>query len=533
MADAPAPLPHIAFVPRYVSGKSAEASMAEYGITTSIKMASNECPFGPLPGVLEAVTEAVKGTNRYDEHPAFALAAAFAERVGVSADRVAVGAGSVALLEQVTLAYAGRGDEVVYPWPSFIAYPQFTHLVGATAITPTLTRHGVDVDAMLEAITDRTRLVLIANPNNPTSTALRAAELRRLVDGVPESCLIVIDEAYREFVTGVDIPDAIEMFGDRPNVAVLRTMSKAQGLAGLRVGFMVAHPTVISAVDACLIPFNVNLAAQAAAFAAFEQDDEIARRCLTITAERDSGAQLLRRMGLGVPASEGNFWWLPAGAESIRLGVELERRGIVARPMPSGVRVTVGFPEENTQFLAALASAINDDPTLTAGWELPTGDLARHTADELDRLDAVIARLGAHLDRRHPGRTAPVPGEDETWDAGQVWAHLAEFGEYWLGIVGGLLAAQSDTPVPCGRTRHDGGRIAAIEEGRAGNPAEHFLAVRKAADSLGALLAGMTVADWGRVSLHPTLGELSIDDQLKHFLTGHYEQHADQLDSIT
>jgi histidinol-phosphate aminotransferase len=533
MADAPAPLPHIAAIPRYVSGKTAEASMAEFGITTSIKMASNECPFGPLPGVVEAVTKAVMGTNRYDEHPAFELAAAFGKRVGVSGDRVAVGAGSVALLEQITLAYAGPGDEVVYPWPSFIAYPQFTQLVGAIAVTPPLTRHAVDVDAVLAAITDKTRLVLIANPNNPTSTALRTAELRRLVEGVPARCLVVIDEAYREFVSGADVPDAIELFKDRPNVAILRTMSKAQGLAGLRVGFMVAHPTVVAAVDACLIPFNVNLAAQAAAFAAFEQDAVIAERCAVINHERDTVAQQIRRMGLGVPHSQGNFWWLPAGAEFARLGVELERRGIVARPMPGGVRVTVGFPEENVAFLAAFNDAVSTDPSLTAAWGLPTGDVARHTADELDRIDTVMARLCDHLDRGHPGRTAPFPGEEETWVAGQIWAHLAEFGQYWLDEVAIVLAAASDEPVPFGRTRHDAGRISAIETGRGGDPSNQFTEVRRAADSLAALIAGMSTADWGRVALHPTLGALGFDDQLKHFLTGHYEQHADQLDTIT
>ena len=354
MASAPAPKPHIANTPRYVSGKSAESAMAEYGITQAIKMASNECPFPPLPGVIAAVMEAVAGSNRYGEHPAYQLAAAFAARVGVTADRVAVGAGSVALLEQIALAYTGPDDEVVYPWPSFIAYPQFTQLVGATAVTPKLLNETIDVDAVLSAITQRTRLILIANPNNPTSTALRTAQLRRLVDGIPDSCLVVIDEAYREFVTGADVPDALELFADRDNVAILRTMSKAQGLAGLRVGFMIAHPDVVHAVDACLIPFNVNSAAQAAAFAAFEHDAEIAERCAQIVASRDEVAQQLRRRGLGIPYSQGNFWWLPAGAMSLRLGDALERRGIVTRPSPVGVRVTVGFPHENEQFLQAL-----------------------------------------------------------------------------------------------------------------------------------------------------------------------------------
>ena len=387
--------------------------MAEYGITEAIKMASNECPFPPLPGVIEAVTAAVADSNRYGEHPAYELAAAFAGRVGVSAERVAVGAGSVALLEQLALAYTGPGDEVVYPWPSFIAYPQFTQLVGATAVTPQLLREAIDVDAVLAAITPRTRLVLIANPNNPTSTALRTEELNRLVEGVPATCLVVIDEAYREFVTGADVPDALQLFGDRPNVAILRTMSKAQGLAGLRVGFMIAHPDVVHAVDACLIPFNVNSAAQAGAFAAFEQDEEIARRCALIAQWRDDGAQKLRRRGLGVPHSQGNFWWLPAGDASMRLGAALEQRGIVARPSPVGVRVTVGLPHENELFLAALDAALQEDPSLSASWTLATGPAAISAADKIDELTTTAHRTvdaAKNADRR----TAQVAGGSGT-----------------------------------------------------------------------------------------------------------------------
>ena len=410
MVFPPAPKPHIAAIPRYVSGKSAEAAMAEYGIAEAIKMASNECPFPPLPGVIQAITAAVADSNRYGEHPAYELAAAFAARVGVSAEQVAVGAGSVALLEQIALAYAGPGDEVVYPWPSFIAYPQFTQLVGATAITPRLRCEAIDVQEVLAAITPRTRLVLIANPNNPTSTALRTDELQRLVEGVPHTCLVVIDEAYREFVTGADVPDALELLGDRPNVAILRTMSKAQGLAALRVGFMIAHPDVVHAVDACLIPFNVNSAAQAAAFAAFEQDEEIASRCRLIATWRDEGAQNLRRRGLGVPHSQGNFWWLAAGDASMRLGAALEQRGIVARPSPVGVRVTVGLPHENNLFLAALDASLQNDPSLSADWSLATGPDVIAAAEEIDEL-ASAAHLTVEAARAADRRTAQLAGQ--------------------------------------------------------------------------------------------------------------------------
>src|SRR6266508_1462789 len=266
---APEPSPRLAELPRYQPGRTSEAAMAEHGLVSAIKLASNESPFEPLPGVTDAVAAALVGINRYADHTASAVARRFAERVGVARDRVAVGPGSVGLLEQIALAYVEPGDQVVYPWPSFIAYPQFTRLVNGAEHTTPLVRNAFDVDALVAAIDERTRLVLIANPNNPTSTALRRADLRRLVDAVPGNCLIVIDEAYHEFVTGADVPDAIPEFAGRPNVAVLRTLSKAYGLAGLRIGFMVADPAVVDAVNACAIPFAANAAVQAAALAAF------------------------------------------------------------------------------------------------------------------------------------------------------------------------------------------------------------------------------------------------------------------------
>ncbi len=180
-------------------------------------------------------------------------------------------------------------------------------------------------------------------------------------------------------MTGADVPDAIELFGDRPNVAVLRTLSKAYGLAGLRVGFLVADPAVVDAVNACAIPFGVNAAAQAAALAALDQQTEVARRCAAVTAERSRVAQALRRRGLGVPASEANFWWLPAGDRSAPLGLALERRGVVTRPLGVGVRVTIGSDEENDRFLAALDDAVTAEPALVAEWGTATGAARRRS----------------------------------------------------------------------------------------------------------------------------------------------------------
>ncbi len=239
----------------------------------------------------------------------------------------------------------------------------------------------------------------------------------------------------------------MEQFGDRPNVAVLRTLSKAYGLAGLRVGFLVGDPAVVDAVNACAIPFAVNAAAQAAGIVALDQRDEVARRCAVVTAERRRIAQALRRRGLGVPASEANFTWLPAGDSAPALGVELERRGVVTRPLDGGIRVTIGAVDDNDRFLAALDDAVAERPELVAEWGSATGTRARAAADWLDRLDAAIDRFRAHLAVEHPGRTEPVPGEDETWDDRQVWAHVAEFGDYWLAELTALLDAPAASPV--------------------------------------------------------------------------------------
>jgi histidinol-phosphate aminotransferase len=504
--------------------------MAEHGLASAIKLASNESPFGPLPGVVDAVAAAMSDVNRYPDHTAEELRERFADDVGVPRDRVACGPGSVGLLEQLALAYVDRDDEVVYPWPSFIAYPQFTRLVGGAAATVPLRRQAFDAEAIVAAMSERTRVVLIANPNNPTSTALRTADLTRIVDAAPADCLVVIDEAYHEFVTGADVPTAIERFGDRPNVAVLRTLSKAYGLAGLRVGFLVADPAVVDAVDACAIPFGVNAAAQAAALVALDQHAEVARRCAVVTAERSRVAQALRRRGLGVPASEANFWWLPAGDAAGELGLALERRGVVTRPLGVGVRVTIGQPEDNDRFLDALDDAVIAEPALTAEWGTATGANAIATAEWLDRLDVVLGRYRDHLSIDHQRRTDPVPGEDETWDDRDVWAHVAEFGDYWLAELTTLLDSPAGEPPPFGRTRRDPTRIAAIAAGRSAGPERHLDTIERSADRLAALLAGMTDEDWARTGRHETLGVMDLDAQLRHFHVGHYEEHADQLD---
>jgi histidinol-phosphate aminotransferase len=212
---------------------------------------------------------------------------------------------------------------------------------------------------MSAAVTDRTRLVFVCNPNNPTGTALRRAELDRFLDAVPPTVLVVLDEAYREFVTDPDVPDGLATYGDRPNVVVLRTLSKAWGLAGLRVGYLVAAPDVAAAVRKVVTPFSTSMAAQAAALAALKAEDEMARRAALVVAERERLLAAVRDLVAGVPQSQANFVWLPLGDGAVPFGQGCEEHRVVVRPFAGdGVRVTVGTPEENDAFLAAAAKVL-------------------------------------------------------------------------------------------------------------------------------------------------------------------------------
>jgi histidinol-phosphate aminotransferase len=283
-----------------------------------------------------------------------ALRDKIAQRYGVTAERIVTGCGSVALAEHLVKATCLPGDEVVFSWRSFEAYPIIAAAAAVTAVrVPNTADHAHDLDAMADAVTDRTRLVLVCNPNNPTGTSVRKAELDRFLSRVPSDVLVVLDEAYREFVTDEQVVDGLATYGDRPNVVVLRTLSKAWGLAGLRVGFLVAQPDVATAIRKVLTPFSTSLVAQAAALAALDQEPEVRRRCAEVIGERDRVTEALRKLVPDVPTSQANFVWLPLGEQSAAFGAACEGRGIIVRPFqPEGVRVTIGTPVENDAFLA-------------------------------------------------------------------------------------------------------------------------------------------------------------------------------------
>jgi histidinol-phosphate aminotransferase len=350
-------------LPAYKPGRNPADLAREIGVDRAVKLASNEVAFPPLPAVLEAIGAAAAETNRYPDNGALVLTHALADRYGVDPSQVATGCGAVTVCQQLAQAFNDPASSIAFAWRSFEMYPLLAQVAGARSIQVPLIpgRAGGpadthDLEALAAAIDDTTRLVFVCNPNNPTGTAVRHAELERFLDAVPASTLVVLDEAYREFVTDPDVPDGIELMRGRPNVAVLRTFSKAWGLAGLRVGYLVAEdPAVAEAVRKTLVPFSVSSLAQAAAVAALASEDEVRARCAAVVAERDRLTTALRERGLDVADSQANFVWLPVGEQAAELASALEARAVITRPFAGeGVRVTVGSPEEDDVFLAAL-----------------------------------------------------------------------------------------------------------------------------------------------------------------------------------
>ena len=368
-------------LPAYRPGRNPADLAREIGVERAVKLASNEVAFPPLPAVVQALSTAAAETNRYPDNGAVALTGALAEHYGVDPAQVVTGCGAVMLCQQLAQAYTEPGTSMAFAWRSFEMYPLLAQVAGARAVQVPLTpgRDGGpadthDLDALAGAVDDSTRVVFVCNPNNPTGTAVRRPALERFLDAVPEGTLVVLDEAYREFVTDPEVPDGLELMRGRANVAVLRTFSKAWGLAGLRVGYLVAEdPAVADAVRRTHVPFSVSTLAQAAAIAALASAEEVARRCAAVVAERDRLTAALRDRGLDVADSQANFVWLPLGQRTTEVAAALESRAVITRPFAGeGIRVTVGTPEEDDLFLAAL-DAVLERPRAGARPELASG----------------------------------------------------------------------------------------------------------------------------------------------------------------
>jgi histidinol-phosphate aminotransferase len=360
MTSAPSPRENVGKIPAYVPGKP---PTAQPGLT-SYKLSSNENPYPPLPGVVEAATAVVEQMNRYPDMGAVALYDALAARFGVPTANLSTATGSVALIYQILQAFCDPGDEVVYAWRSFEAYPIAVTAAAATSVQVPVTATGEhDLDAMAAAVTDRTKVVIVCTPNNPTGPMVTHAELERFLDTVPTRVLVVIDEAYVEFVTDEEAPRSLELYRDRPNVMVLRTFSKAYGLAGLRIGYAVAHPPVASALRKTATPFGVNSIAQAAAVASLKAFDELKERVDALVAERTRVVELLRGQGWFIPETQANFVWFGLGERSGDFAAAAQEAGLTLRQYGTdGVRATIGETEANDVLIQVAGDFLAANP---------------------------------------------------------------------------------------------------------------------------------------------------------------------------
>jgi histidinol-phosphate aminotransferase len=336
----------MADIPAYTPGKT---------VPGAIKIASNETVHGPLPSVRAAIEKATDQINRYPDNGYLELREHLAEHLhggSFAPEQIAVGCGSVSLCQQLIQITSSVGDEVVFAWRSFEIYPLQVRTAGATPVQVPLRDHAHDLDAMLAAITDRTRLIFVCNPNNPTSTVVDPDALARFVQAVPPHILIALDEAYVEYIRGDQVPDSFGLVRSHPNVVVLRTFSKAYGLAGLRVGYAVGDADIVTALGKVYVPFSATSVSQAAAIASIDAADELLARTDEVVAERDRVTTTLRDAGFTLPRSQANFVWLPLAERTLDFVEKAAQNRLVVRPYgEDGVRVTVAAPHENDAFL--------------------------------------------------------------------------------------------------------------------------------------------------------------------------------------
>jgi histidinol-phosphate aminotransferase len=351
-----------------VSLRPAIAAMAAYqqGRAPSeqgFKLSSNENPFPPLPGVLAAVA-ASDALNRYPDGAALAVRQRLADRFSVSVSQVHLGAGSVALLSQFINAAAGPGDEVVYAWRSFEAYPGLVTVSGATSVrVPNRADGRHDLAAMAAAITDDTRVIIVCTPNNPTGPIVTGAEFAEFMSKVPGDRLVLLDEAYFEFTTDPDRVDGAPLLDRYPNLVLLRTFSKAYGLAGLRIGYAIGPEPILNAARSAAIPMSVTDAAQAAALASLDRQDELLERVARIALRRDHLRDALIEQGWKVPQAQGNFVWLATGDETSASADAFFDAGLAVRAFPpEGIRVSVGEEESVEKLLAVCEEIVRNLP---------------------------------------------------------------------------------------------------------------------------------------------------------------------------
>ena len=354
---------HILGIAPYEPGKPIDELERELGIHDAIKLASNENPLPPSGRVQRAILAAVNHLNRYPDGSGFYLRQALAKKHGVSPDQVVLGNGSNELIELLVRTFLRPGDEAVVPHPSFVVYPMIVQAAGGVRVMVMLKEHRLDLEAMARAITPMTKVVFVANPNNPTATIVTADEIEHFMARVPERTIVVFDEAYIEFALGPDFPDTLNYVKQGRKVAVLRTFSKATSLAGLRVGYGVAEADAVALMNRIRQPFNVNSLAQAGALAALEDESHVLECVRMIEAGRHFLYDEFKTLGVQYVPSRANFILVDVGRSAADIYQKLLHEGVIVRPMtPFGMetalRITVGTPEENRKLVRALRTVL-------------------------------------------------------------------------------------------------------------------------------------------------------------------------------
>ena len=349
--------PAVANLASYTPGKAASQVEDEHDISNAIKLASNENPWSPVPAVAAAIADAVSGVNRYADNNATDAREAIGNWLGIDSGNITVGCGSSGLLQQLFMTYVDPGDEVVFPYPSFEIYPVFSTLFDAVEVRTPLIDHTFDLDAVADAVTDKTKLIFLATPNNPTGTSISMDDVAALLGKIPNDVIVVIDEAYREF-NDPSFGDPVDLLANHRNVVITRTFSKAFGLAGLRSGYGVCDPEIIRELDKTRLAFSVNNLSQAGMLAAIEHEDAAMAKVAELLDERQRCVDALTEAGVDMPTTNANFIYIPTGDATANIATAMEKQGVVTRPFPGiGLRITIGTPEQNDRWLAAFLAA--------------------------------------------------------------------------------------------------------------------------------------------------------------------------------
>lgn len=332
-------------LPAYKQGKPAPAAPG----VKSFKLSSNENPYQPLDSVKAAIAQKLDRINRYPDMRGWGVVQRLSDEIDVPPENIQLGCGSTEVITQLVDFLACTGDEVVYPWRSFEAYPIIVTGAGATCVPVALTAGGThDIDAMIAAVTERTRLIIVNNPNNPTSTSVSDAQARKLLESVPSDVIVLFDEAYFQFNTDTDTSVAMDLYREYPNVVVAHTFSKAYGLAGLRIGYAVGPEAIIEGMRKVALPFGVSDLAQVAAVASLDAYDELDMRVQNIVAERGRVVTALRKQGWSIPEPEANFFWIPLGEKTAQAAEYFVKAGLSVRVFaPEGIRISMGESEAN------------------------------------------------------------------------------------------------------------------------------------------------------------------------------------------